>query len=166
MEIDPTHFYEWSRFFKYISAQIMQGENIGCVITYIPAILAPGMWVGYAKKDWSLARGISHGGKFGNLIGTCDRVAADKSNNIWVGTYVIFPKTDWNQFPHSNLCSRVCLIIKWKKFEVGSNIMLPNPSLFKKQPFSPTYFSKNCITQQKGPVGYHENWPYSFLWVK
>merc|ERR1712105_27317 len=27
--------------------------------------------------------GISHGDKFGNLIGTCGRVAADKSDNVW-----------------------------------------------------------------------------------
>merc|ERR1712055_88206 len=35
------------------------------------------------KNCRSLARGISHGDKFGNLIGTCGRVAADKSDNIW-----------------------------------------------------------------------------------
>ena len=107
------------------------------------------MWVGYAKKDWSLARGISHGDKFGNLIGPCDRVAADKSDNIWVGTYVIFPKTDWNQFPHSNLCSRVCWSIKWKKFEVGSIFMVPN---------QPIYIYIYIYIY--GLVGYHENWSY------
>merc|ERR1711984_8007 len=43
------------------------------------------MGVGHAKKKncRSLARGISHGDKFGNLIGTCGRVAADKSDNVW-----------------------------------------------------------------------------------
>merc|ERR1712030_22233 len=35
------------------------------------------------KNCRSLARGISHGDKFGNLIGTCGRVAADKSDNVW-----------------------------------------------------------------------------------
>merc|ERR1712179_897696 len=39
---------------------------------------------GTSKKNCrSLARGISHGDKFGNLIDTCGRVAADKSDNVW-----------------------------------------------------------------------------------
>merc|ERR1712030_212176 len=40
---------------------------------------------GHAKKKncRSLARGITWGDKFGNLIGTCGRVAADKSDNVW-----------------------------------------------------------------------------------
>merc|ERR1712090_3900 len=37
----------------------------------------------HKKNCRSLARGISHGDKFGNLIGTCGRVAADKSDNVW-----------------------------------------------------------------------------------
>merc|ERR1712179_127116 len=60
---------------------------------------------GTSKKNCrSLARGISHRDKFGNLIGTCGRVAAEKSDNVW----------HWHQ-----ACEWAMLKKKLQKFGTG-----------------------------------------------
>merc|ERR1712055_614801 len=60
---------------RSLARDISHGDKFGNLICE---------WAMLKKKNCrSLARGISHGDKFGNLIGTCGRVAADKSDNVW-----------------------------------------------------------------------------------
>merc|ERR1712030_48180 len=90
---------------------------------------------GHAKKKncRSLARGITWGDKFGNLIGTCGRVAADKSDNVW----------HWHQ-----ACEWAMLKKKKNAEDKFGNLICEWAMLKKKlQKFGTGYFARGQIRE-------------------